>query len=999
MKKVLTMLLTVVMIMGMFPCMGIAVESLSDPLIFTWAWNANKIDTDNSLTVVSWTGGSYSSYRSGFIVYDLPEDFSYTSIKTEVIASFAINKATLNNGTSQAPTAAVVMVDGDKVKDAYNLKSGSSATALLNEAKASGVLLGTYKIGQYPRTSRIKNTNINAFFEKHPDVKSIGFYVTNLSADGYADTVNGIASAMTDVEVNFTAYQNYANATVKMIDSDGNVLDTLAVRDEIGTAISVPETVDKDGIIWVRDTAESYILSDSSNAIEVTYRLDKGDREKYVAIIEENVSALVENPVSEKINLPTGYVTEDDFVINIQWTSTDEAVVSADGTVYPGTNVQTAQIYANVWIGEYTSVETKKFTVTVNPVNQGETDRALLLEMDFTGEVENRGNFNGEKVDVSCTIGDEYTIAAYIRCDDLTDGGTIFNISGIECSVNPNGSLAVGEMVCATLITEGEWYHLALTNSALYINGEKVADVDSATNGSDSYIGAYSGKMDNFCVYSKAFSQSVIESLMDEDYDSPSLEVVSASVVEGLDGVVVKLSAKGYKGEVFVFAYSALNGVRHAGSKIAQVEEGLNVFSVNIPNMGGKATKENTYILVWDNALVPLFVKHDANRSYDFGFNYTHPDNHMLSNTFTLMGKNTGLYLTSNGLSQRADDGYWSAPYIAGTNTEGYYSLKNRNGSEISGNWTFEQVEDNVYKIRNRDTGEYLSYGINDEWVLNITQYNEVSKAFASEGFLILSANERNILYSVTGQALWQSNARREKLIEIISGDYYDLDGYSQAERLRELFSYYPSYQINRAVSKSTTGIEANYALSDITWTTYSDMDGYTKNGYTAAVTYSYEEGDVTVAIYARSQNVVKNIAKGFSYMPYQFIKPLKTVIDYNASNNQFKAETGVIYIETNYEVSSENVAITGAHELGHLIDFAGYRMSMGDYRTARENECAVSGYGETALNEDFAEFCQFVISCNGDSELLRQVKAMFPGRYSALCDGMCEMYGECILK
>lgn len=984
MKKVLSALLVFVMMVAICPS-AFAIESLSDPVIFTWAWGANKIDTDNSLTVVSWSGGNNSSYRSGFIVYDLPEDFTYTSVKTEVIASFAINSATLNNGTAQAPTAAVVMVDGDKVKEAYNLKSGTAATALLTEAKNGGVLLGTYKIGQYPRTSRIKNANINSFFEKHPDVKSIGFYVTNLASDGYTGTVNGIASAMTDVEVNFTAYQNYANATVEMVDGEGNVLDSLNVRDKIGTDIAVPGTIEKDGIIWVRDEGGSLVLGENMGTVTVTYHLDKGDREKYVAIIEEAVAELLKSPVAEKLDLPTEYEAEDGFVITLEWFSEDESVVGSDGSIYRGKETQTAEIYARVWIGEYTSVETGRFTVTVLPIEESETEKYLIYEEKFDLDEEKRGNFDGEGCITDVAVEDEFTISAFVRVDDMSAGGTIFNISGARCEVEDLS------------LTEGQWYHVALTNSALYIDGEKVKDVSPAIDGEDSYIGAYCGKMDNFYVYTKAFSQSVIKGLSEEEYNSPGLEIVAAYVIEGLDGAVVKVASHSYEGVGAVTVYADKDGVRHSGYRIKEIAEGVNVFSVNVPNMGGGLTRENATVLLWDgvDTMVPLADKHIAGRSYDFGFDYTHPDNHLLSNTFTLMDADTSLYLTSEGLSQRTDNGKWTGKVKDG----GYYYIENENGSVIGGNLTFEQVDGNVYKIRNTDTDTYVTCGGNDEWTLNIVSYDEVSRAFATEGFFLLSEGERKNIYSVTGQALWQSTARREKLKEIIADGYFALDAEAQAEKLRAVISYYPSYQINRTVNKSTTGVEAEYSLSSMTWTTYEDMDGYSKSGYTASVTYSYAEGDVTVAIYARSQNVVRNIAKGFSYMPYQFIKPLTRVIDYNASNNQFKAETGVVYIETNYEVSAENVAITGSHELGHLIDFAGFRMSMGDYKTARAVECSVSGYGDTALNEDFAEFCQLVISCSGDAELLRQVREMFPGRYDALCEGMCEMYGECILK
>ena len=987
MKKVIALLLIFVMLFAFCPS-GLAIESLSDPIIFTWAWGANKIDTDNSLTIVSWSGGSNASYRSGFIVYDLPEGFTYESVKSEVIASFAINKATLNNGTSQAPTAAVVMVDGDKVKEAYSLKSGANATALLKEAKNDGVLLGTYKIGQYPRTSRIKNANINAFFEKHPNVKSIGFYVTNLASDGYSGTTNGIASAISDVEVNFTAYNNYANATVNMVDDSGNVLNTLFVRGSIGSAIEIPETIEKNGTIWVRDNEDSYYLADNTGTITVTYHDDKGDREKYVTVIENMAEELLKNPVSEKIALPTEYVADDGFVINIEWYSEDESVVAPDGTIFQGTEVQTTKLYARLWVGDYTSVETKRFTVTVLPLESGETDQALLYAENFTSHVENRGNFASEGLAVDVSVADEFTISAHVRVDDTSKGGTIFDISGRR--------LTIADLPA---VEEGKWYHVALTNSTLYIDGEKACDIETTIMGEDSYIGEYTGKMDNFYVYDKAFSQSVVKSLSEEEYDSPEIEIVSAYVIEGLDSVIVRVATKGYTGCATVLAFSDVDNVHHSGYAKKEIDDTLTVFTLNVPNMGGSLSADNTYVMLWDSitGLKPLGEKQTVDRSFDFGFDYTHPDNHMLSNTFTLMNPNTKLYLTSEGLSQRSTNGLWTGCI----GKEGYYYLKNENGNTIDGNFTFEQVEDNIYKIKNNDAGTYITYGGNDEWMLSIVSYNDVSKAFASEGFFLLTENERERLYSVTAQALNESVARRNKLKEIINNGYFDLDGYSQAEELRKVFGFTPTYQINRDVNKNTTGIETRYSLSDIEWTTYSDMNNNSKSGYTAKAVYAHAEDEQEIQIFARSRSSVESIAKGLSYMPYQFIKPLKTVIDYNASNNQFKAETSVIYVETNYEVTATGFAITGAHELGHIVDFAGFWISSNeDYTNARETDCAVlSGYAETARSEDFAEFCQFIISCSGDGEKLRQLRAMYPGRFDAVCKGLCQLYGECYLK
>lgn len=987
MKRALALFMAFIMIIWICPVDVRASEKLSEQIIFTWAWNANKIEKDGEVTVVSWSGGNNASYRSSFVVCDLPEDFTYESVKSEVIASFAINSATLNNGTNGAPTAAIVMVDGDKVKEAYSLKSGATAAALLTEAKNGGVFLGNYKIGKYPRTSRIKNANINAFFEKHPDVESIGFYITNLQSDGYGGMVDGIASAMTEIDVDFEASNNYTNATLKMVDSEGNLLDSSEIRGETGTVVNIPHTLNKDGDIWVRDDGGNIYLSDTTPEIIVTYHLDKADREKYVSVIEDIVWEMVKSPVKDKLDLPKEYIADDGFIIKIEWVSSDENVVAGDGTVYQGVTAQSAQLYAVVWIGDYTSIETKRFTVTVTPLNQSETDEALIFAENFNDEIEMRGSFTGESLPIDVQIENEFTISAFVRIDDVSKGGIIFDINGVKLeAADMNGC------------KEGQWYHVAVTDTALYIDGEKNCDITTEKDSEESHIGAYTGKMDNLYVYNKAFSQSVIKELSKEEYDSPKLEVVNAFVIEGMDAVLIRASSHGYSKEAVAVVTAEVDSVSYSGYCENVICEGVNVFSVTVPNMGGGLTKENISILLWDgiSTMTPVCDKTEATGNYTFGFDYAQPDNHLLSNTFTLMDTERNLYLTGEGLSQRRNKGLWTGKI----KDEGYYYLENEDGDIIDGKLTFEQVDSNVYRIKNNDTGEYISYSGNDEWTLNITEYNDVSRAFVSEGFFLLTSEERNSIYNVTGQTLTQSSLRREKLCEIINDGYFDLDGEEQAEALRGIITYSPAYQVNRVVNEFTTGIEAEYSLSSITWTNYTDIDGYSKSGYTAKATYAYAEGDVEIEIFARSQNVVRNIAKGFSYMPYQFIKPLKKVVDYNQSNNQFKAEVGgSIYIETNYEVSSENVAITGAHELGHLIDFAANRMSIGDYKGAREVECSVSGYADTALGEDFAEFCQFVISCSGDEEKLRQLEGMYPGRFKALCEGMCEMYGECYLK
>ena len=279
--------------------------------------------------------------------------------------------------------------------------------------------------------------------------------------------------------------------------------------------------------------------------------------------------------------------------------------------------------------------------------------------------------------------------------------------------------------------------------------------------------------------------------------------------------------------------------------------------------------------------------------------------------------------------------------------------------------------------------------------------YDEVSRMFTSNGYLSLSGNERERIYGVTSQAMWLSSNRRGKLKGYMGSDYFEKSREEQAAVLREIFDYKPSNQINRAVNKSTTGAHGTYELGEITGSAnYKGKDGEDLWGYMGVATYYTDETktevEQTVTIYGRSENVIKNIAKGFSYIPYQYRKYITNIRDSYNTANQFNCGAKDMYVRTTYEVSPEAFAMTASHEVGHSLSGSwGWVCRSSRYANAINSDInKVSGYGSVNNTEDFAEFVQFAISCSGDSELLRELKVMFPARFNVLRDVLREMNG-----
>lgn len=829
------------------------------------------------------------------------------------------------------------------------------------------------------------------------------------------------------------------------------------------------------------------------------YNPDFEDDVKNAAIeIADNMEEYISSPVTEDLPFDTTFVTKKGDRFDVKWFTSDSSVVNSKGNVFRGTQNLTCNVYAVVSLGEYETV-TRTMTVTVKALNDAEIEKSLVLRctFDYDGSAlynYDRANISENNVvklpdDINAGVTD-YTVATWIRCDDLTrDGQRIYDF-GMEngtvsgnyyafTKINANGTLTVGinnggstqTVTSVGSIYEGEWTHVAIAYSSasgetyIYINGK----LDSASNAitytmdgatkngksTSNHIGRsqwyktqsatnpdFVGKVDNFEFYSTALSASVIKALWEKAYDSPEVEIISAAYVSGMNKAVVNVSSYGYEGNARLIVASFEDRLDAVKTDAVELKDGLNSFAVEFDKE--VENPENVKCFVWQDAegIYPLAEGYTIDRKYEFNYDWQYPDNHLLNNEFSLKAYGEEKYLSiANSVSMETwtdgdDKLLWKAPYVYGESAEGYYALENVSGTYLAldtgsvktdkiNNWRFFQIEPdlvggkkNVYAIKQRSSGKYLArsgeklIGTSDWesenawWELDIVNYDKISQMFTSPGFLSLSSNERARIYSVTSQAMWQSSNRRNKLDEYIDSKFFDRTKEDQAERLRKLFDYKPSSQINRAITTATTGAHGTYSIGDVqSNVSYKGMSGENLTGYKVVATYYSDkdksEVEQTVTIYGRSESVVKSLAQGFSYIPYQVRKYITNIRDYYNTANQFNCGAKDMYVRTTWNQNAGSFATTAAHECGHSISATwGWVCSTSRWKNAISADLNyVSGYGSNNSSEDFAEFVQFATSCAGDAELLRELKVMFPNRFKVLRDVMREQNGgSCIL-
>ena len=270
---------------------------------------------------------------------------------------------------------------------------------------------------------------------------------------------------------------------------------------------------------------------------------------------------------------------------------------------------------------------------------------------------------------------------------------------------------------------------------------------------------------------------------------------------------------------------------------------------------------------------------------------------------------------------------------------------------------------------------------------------DKVAQVFTTDGFKSLTSDEQTGLFNYTSAASSRSAHMREVLKGVATDEFFNESVSNQAAALRKVLDNGGSPQVNRGVNAESTGYETTYKLSKSTATTYSEYskDGDVK-GYQTAVTLNNsitEQPQQVINVYTTEASQAREVAKAYAVIPYEFRQYITNVFQTNNDGNTFNTGKDMMAIRMNFLPKNGQIAMTGAHELGHSLTFNDPNSD--DYSHTQEwtdavkaDAAAVSDYGSSNEDEGFAEFTQLVISSLGNSHDMQAIQTMYPHRWAA---------------
>lgn len=410
---------------------------------------------------------------------------------------------------------------------------------------------------------------------------------------------------------------------------------------------------------------------------------------------------------------------------------------------------------------------------------------------------------------------------------------------------------------------------------------------------------------------------------------------------------------------------------------------------------------------------------------------------HLLASNFYLKNYQSNQYLSNESNSPAitnqpgADSqSLWTGNYI----TSGHYQLTNNNNQQLlTGNgyskigfsektedknvtdnqWELQSVpasevngQKNIYLIKNADTDHYLAQDGSQTSVISSTNHNKsayweldpqtmdnVARVFTTDGFKSLSHDEQTGLFNYTSATSSRSAQMRGVLKGIATDEFFSESASNQAAALRKVLSNGGSPEVNRDVNADATGYSTTYKLSKSKKTTYAEYstDGSVK-GYRTAVTLNNSltrQPQQTINVYTTQADEAEQVAKAYAVIPYEFRQYITNIFQTNNSANTFNTGKDMMAIRMNFLPKNGQIAMTGAHELGHSLSFNDansddYSHTQAWTDAVKADADAVSDYGSSNNDEGFAEFTQLVISSLGNPYDIQAIQTMYPHRWAA---------------
>ena len=272
MKRLISILLTVIMILSMLPVVSFAettTMSVAATKAFSWNYTTNA-QNGGLPTSVSW-----GDYRACFMSFEIPDEVMEYKGQDALILATLKADMTFNNGrvSGQAPVVTIIEADGEAI-NSVSLSGGSSTSEALKVAWEGGKVLGVFDTLTENASPQLDITEV-----VNEGKQTLGLYITCRSEEGYYKT-NGIVNFNSPV-LTITAGEKDEEFYLSNIEIPYNLEAGYTLPDEVlGQKVTWNESVieetdkttyktltatvngiSKDFDVMVMGTKENYILA------------------------------------------------------------------------------------------------------------------------------------------------------------------------------------------------------------------------------------------------------------------------------------------------------------------------------------------------------------------------------------------------------------------------------------------------------------------------------------------------------------------------------------------------------------------------------------------------------------------------------------------------------------------------------------------------------------------------------------------------------------------
>ncbi len=423
MKRVISVLLCLIILVGIIPVVSFASESIDISASNAFSWNFDTNAQNGTLpTSVSW-----GNYRACFMVFDMPENILSLAGRENIVATATLSASmTFNNGrrAGQAPVVTIIECDGDVISNA-SLTGGSTTSEALKASWSGKSVLGTFDTLNKDVSEEM---DITAIVKEGKS--KIGLYITCRSEDGY----------LSDGIVNF----NSPILTIETTEITGDaLLEGVTLPKVICDGYELPDNVSGVEIEWIGDGVTDGVITANDTTEERTLTakatVDNSAAEKEFSVIVAGKSEAVLS-VFTKSSSRAATDKSMHLALNGEELNFGRGVLYAEADMTKGSAGET-----KVLENPYMVKGKEKYVIIAEILNTDLTGNSLglwetenLYEYTFLGYLPFEGSeaviyFDGEKYSVSYTSGNRY-IRESADLVTFTDAASADDAYG-ECNV------------------------------------------------------------------------------------------------------------------------------------------------------------------------------------------------------------------------------------------------------------------------------------------------------------------------------------------------------------------------------------------------------------------------------------------------------------------------------------------------------------------------------------------------------------------------------------